>query len=79
MKNITDEMASFVSLELQLQSAAKMLNMQTMCSSIFGRKITKGLTVHYVLEWSALFLFLIMTLYGDVADFTAHRKEVGGF
>ncbi len=30
-------------LELQPQSAVKILNMQTTCSSIFGRKITKGL------------------------------------
>ncbi len=68
-------MASFVSLELQLQSAVKMLNMQTMCivQQYFRQKNNKGLTVHYVLEWSALFLFLIMTLYGDVADFTAKR------
>jgi hypothetical protein len=75
IKNITDEMASFVSLELQLQSAVKMLNMQTMCivQQYFRQKNNKGLTVHYVLEWSALFLFLIMTLYGDVADFTAKR------
>ncbi len=57
-------MASFVSLELQPQSAVKMLNMQ----QYFLRDNNKGLTVHYVLEWSALFLFLIMTLYGDVAS-----------
>jgi hypothetical protein len=42
IKNIIDEMASFVSLEKQPQSAVKMLNMQTMCSSIFGGKTTKG-------------------------------------
>jgi hypothetical protein len=34
----------------------------------FWRENNKGLIVHYVLEWSALFLFLIMTLYGDVAS-----------
>ncbi len=33
----------FSSLELQPQSAVKMLIVQTMCSSIFGGKITKGL------------------------------------
>ncbi len=43
IKNITDKIASFGSLELQPQSAVKMFNMQTMCSSIFGGKITKGL------------------------------------
>jgi hypothetical protein len=36
-------MAAFVSLEKQPQSAVKVLNMQTMCSSIFGGKTTKGL------------------------------------
>jgi hypothetical protein len=35
---ISDEMASFVCLEKQPQSALKMLNMQTMCSSIIGGK-----------------------------------------
>jgi hypothetical protein len=39
-------MASFLSLELQLQSAVKMLNMQTMCSSIFRPENNKGLTAH---------------------------------
>jgi hypothetical protein len=28
----------------------------------------KGLTIHYELEWSALFLFLIMTLTGNVVS-----------
>ncbi len=60
-------MASFVSLEKQPQSAVKILNMQTMCSSIFGGKTTR-LTVHYELEWLALFLFLITTLAGDVVS-----------
>jgi hypothetical protein len=67
IKNISDEMASFVCLEKQPQSALKMLNMQTMCSSIFRGK-QQGLTVYYELEWSALFLFLITTLTGDVAS-----------
>jgi hypothetical protein len=44
-----------------------MLNVQTMCSSIFGGKTTR-LTVHYELEWSALFLLLITTLAGDVVS-----------
>ncbi len=60
-------MASFVSLEKQRQPAMKMLNIQTMCSSIFGRK-QQALTVYYELEWSALVLFLITTLAGDVAS-----------
>ncbi len=63
IKNINDEMASFVCLEKQPQSAL----MQTMCSSIFAGK-QQGLTVHYELDLSALFLFLIMTLTGDVAS-----------
>jgi hypothetical protein len=60
-------MASFVCLEKQPQSALKMLNMQTMCSSIFAGKQQKP-SVHYELELSALFLFLITTLTGDVAS-----------
>jgi hypothetical protein len=60
-------MGSFVCLEKQPQSALKMSNMQTMCSSIFAGK-QQRLTVHYELEWSALFLFLITTLTGDVAS-----------
>jgi hypothetical protein len=68
MKNISDEMASFVCLEKQPQSTLKMLNMQTMCSSIFRQENNKGLTIHNELEWSALFLFLITTLTGDVAS-----------
>ncbi len=64
IKNISDEKASFVFfLEKQPQSAL----MQTMCSSIFAGK-QQGLTVHYELELSALFLFLITTLSGDVAS-----------
>jgi hypothetical protein len=34
----------------------------------------KGLTVHYVLEWSALFLFLITTLHGDVVSGMKRRR-----
>jgi hypothetical protein len=49
VKNISDKMASFVCLEKQPQSALKMLNMQTMCSSIFRGK-QQGLTVYYELE-----------------------------
>ncbi len=41
-KEISDEMASFVCLEQQPQSALKMLNMQTMCSSILGGKTTRA-------------------------------------
>ncbi len=55
---------SFV--EKQPQSALKMLNIKTMCSSIFGGKTTRP--IHYELEWSALFLFLITTLTGDAAS-----------
>ncbi len=66
-------MASFVCLEKQPQSALKMLNMQTMCSSIFRGK-QQGLTVYYELEWSALFLFLITTLTGDVASGMKWRR-----
>jgi hypothetical protein len=57
-------MASFVCLEKQPQSALKMLNMKTMCS-IFSVGKQQGL-LFYELEWSALFLFLITTLRGDV-------------
>ena len=62
-------MGSFVCLEKQPQSALKMSNMQTMCSSIFAGK-QQRLTVHYELEWSALFLFLFLftSLTGDVAS-----------
>jgi hypothetical protein len=94
IKNITDEMASFVSLELQPQSAVKMLNMQTMCSSIFGGKITNGLLS--TMCWSGRLLWKEVTLTEEVSplstayivpvyniscifDFTAHRKELGGF
>jgi len=66
IKEKSDKMASFVSLKKQPQPAMKMLNIQTMCSSIFGGK-QQGLTVHYELEWSALVLFLITTLAGDAA------------
>jgi hypothetical protein len=45
IKKKSDKMASFVSLEKQPQPAKKMLNIQTMCSSIFGGK-QQGLTVH---------------------------------
>jgi hypothetical protein len=34
----------------------------------FQRENNKGLTVHYVLDWSSLFLCLITTLHGDVAS-----------
>jgi hypothetical protein len=40
-------------LESQPQSAMKMLNMQTVCSS---RENNKELTIHCALDWSALFL-----------------------
>jgi hypothetical protein len=64
-------MASFVSLELQPQSAVKMLNMQ----QYFQRENNKGRTVHCVLEWSGLFLFLITTLHGDVASLRNWRRN----
>ncbi len=40
----------YSSLELQPQSAVKMLNVQTMCSSIFDGKITRGLL--FTVCWS---------------------------
>ncbi len=57
-------MASFVCLEKQPQSALKMLNMQTMCSSFSAGK-QQGLTVHYQAEWSAFVLVL---------DHDSHRR-----
>ncbi len=37
----------------------------------------QGLTVHYELEWSALFLFLFMFLTGDVASDYSFSAEFG--
>ncbi len=37
----------------------------------------QGLTVHYELEWSALFLFLFMFLTGDVASAYSFSAEFG--
>ncbi len=42
IKNISDEMASFVCLKKQPQFALTKLNMQTMCSTIFSGKTTRA-------------------------------------
>ena len=54
-------------LESQPQSAVKMLNMQTVCSSTFRGKTTKSLlsTVRWI---GQLCSCLITTLHGDVAS-----------
>ena len=61
IKNISDEMASFVCLEKQPQSALKMLNMQTMCSS--GKTIRA-----YCSLWAGVVGFVL------VLDHDSHRR-----
>jgi hypothetical protein len=60
IKNIGDEIASFVCLEKQPQSALKMINMQTMCSSIFGLLFT--------MSWSGVVGFVL------VLEHESHRR-----
>ncbi len=40
------------------------------CAAEFSGGKQQGLTIHYELEWSALFLFLFTSLTGDVASAT---------
>ena len=58
-------MASFAVLKSKL-SLHKDVEYTDKMQQNFRQENNKGLTVHYVLEWSALFLFLITTLTGDV-------------
>ncbi len=44
------------------------------CAAVFLAGIQQGLTIHYELEWLALFLFLITTLTGDVASVMKWRR-----
>ena len=59
IKNIGDKMASFICLEKQPQSALKMLNMQTMCSSIFGGKATWA----YCSLWAGVVGFVLVLVH----------------
>ncbi len=64
IKNISDEITSFICLEKQPQSALKMLNMQTMRSSIFGGKTTRA----YCSLWTGVVGFVL------VLDHDSHRR-----
>jgi hypothetical protein len=73
IKNISEEMASFVCLEKQPQSALKM-KICRQCAAVFLAGKQQGLTVNYELEWSALFSFLLTTLTGDIASGMKRRR-----
>ncbi len=73
--NITDEMASFVTVSWIATSVCSEDGKYV--QRYFRRENNKGLTVHHVLEWSALFLCLITTLHGDVASGMKWRRLRG--
>jgi hypothetical protein len=68
IKNIGDEVASFVSLEKATSVCWEDVKYADYVQQYFRRENNNGLSVHCVLEWSALFLFSITTLHGDVAS-----------
>jgi hypothetical protein len=62
----------------------KMLNMQTVCSSVFSGKNNKELTVPCVLLWPALFLFTLpssemLPVECSVADWERRAGPLAGF
>jgi hypothetical protein len=65
IKNISDEIASFVCLEKQPQSALKMLNMQTL-QQYFRLENNKGLL--FTMSWSGVVGFVL------VLDHESHRR-----
>jgi hypothetical protein len=67
-------LASFFSLELQPLSAVEDVKYADYVQQYFWRENNKGLIVHAVLEYSALFLFLITTLHGDISSGMKYRQ-----
>jgi uncharacterized paraquat-inducible protein A len=67
IKNISDVMASFVSLEKQPQSAVKMLRCRQ-CAAVFSVGKQQRAYCPLCAGVVGYFLFLITTLHGDVAS-----------